>query len=94
MQSVMFSPGMDTGSMAISGFFGIALLWSVGLLTIGFVKALKGNGRNQSASLNEDEVRSFQNLERGFRKMEGRVEALETLLLEKAKEEKFDKLYD
>lgn len=80
--------------LAIVLFFGLAALWSMGLLIIGFVKAFRSGGSGKSGTLSADEARSFQELERGFRNMESRVESLETLLLETAKNEKTDSVYD
>ncbi len=62
---------------------GTALL---GGLLIGMVKAFRGGGGaggKHSKAMEADETRSFQELERGFRRLEQRVESLETLILDR-----------
>ena len=64
--------------------FGCILLFTLlcGGMCIAFVKALRGGGSTQKLRhLEHQETRSFQELERGFRRMEERVDSLETLLI-------------
>ncbi|MFP6581152.1 MAG: hypothetical protein VCD00_01205 [Candidatus Hydrogenedentota bacterium] len=53
-----------------------------GLICIGFVKAVRGGGSTKAQrKVNQDEARAFQQMERGFRRMEERIDSLETLLM-------------
>lgn len=61
-------------------FFGI-----VGGLCVAFVKAVRGGGSTQTARrIDRSEAMAFQELERGFRRMEDRLSSLETLLMGRA----------
>ena len=68
--------------------FLLGLVWTIGLLAIGFVKALKGTSQKGGAKLDVEETRAFQELERGFRGMEQRVETLETLIIDRSRPER------
>jgi len=64
-------------------FGGIGLLMGLcGLLCTVFVKTLRGGGATRELrSLQQQETYDFQKLERGFRRMEERLDSLETLLI-------------
>ena len=52
------------------------------------VKSIKGGGPSKSKGVADEETRMIQEIYQGLLKMEDRVEALETLLLEKERKEK------
>jgi hypothetical protein len=69
------------GSIAIFGALILCSLMSIGL-GIAFIKAILGGGSTkQLRQFENQEARDFQDLERGFRRMEERLESLETLLI-------------
>jgi hypothetical protein len=64
--------------------FGCLMILTVvcGIMCLGFVKALRGGGATQELRfLEQQEAHDFQKLERGFRRMEERLDSLETLLM-------------
>jgi len=53
-----------------------------GAVLIGFVKAIRGGGASRvQRRVNREEAKAFQELERGFRRLEERIDSLETLLM-------------
>jgi len=52
------------------------------------VRSIRGGGPSQSREMADEETRMIQEIYQGLLKMEDRVEALETLLLEKERKEK------
>ncbi len=58
------------------------------------LRILKGQGSKKQDNLQMDEVRMIQEIHRGLSRLEDRVEALETILLEKEKEKEGTKSYD
>jgi phage shock protein B len=60
----------------------IPLIAVAGGILIGLIKVMKG-GSPESRDLNAEEARLIQDIHRSMVKMEERVEALETLLLER-----------
>jgi hypothetical protein len=68
--------------IAVGGLVLITLV--CGLVCIGFVKALRGGGATRvKRKVDRDEALAFQQLERGFRRMEERIDSLETLLIDR-----------
>lgn len=62
----------------------------ISLIIVAFfwgIRSLKGGGRGASKQQLEEETRIIQELYQGLTKMEERIEALETILLEKRKNE-------
>ena len=78
---------------AITLAFCLGLVWTIGVLCIGFVKALRGGSSKATAQV-ADDTRSFQELQRGFRRMEERVESLETLLIDRSRRESVRREFD
>ncbi len=73
------------------GFLLIFLL-SMGGLTVAFVKALRSGGSTRKVrQLEAQEARAFQDLQRGFNRMEERIESLETLFMGRAQHRTFDR---
>jgi hypothetical protein len=67
-------------SIVMGTLFLITLL--MGLFGLGFVNILRGGGSTRRLrQLESQETRAFQDLQRGFKRMEERVDSLETLLL-------------
>jgi hypothetical protein len=69
------------GSILVFGAFILCTMMAVGL-GIAFMKAILGGGSTKRLRhLDNQETREFQELEHGFRRMEERLDALETLLI-------------
>ncbi len=72
--------------------FLLILLFSIGGLSIAFVKALRGGGSTrQVRQLEAQETRAFQDLQRGFNRMEERIESLETLFMGRSQERSYNR---
>lgn len=70
----------------VLGIF-VALFAITGGLFIEFVKIVRGGGRKKATpELDAEETEAFQELHRGFQRMDERVEALETLMMERSAE--------
>jgi len=76
--------------IAIFFVFVVGIVATIGGLSIAFVKALKGPGRGQDKELDAADTQAFQELERGFRRMEERVESLETLIIDRSRNDSFE----
>jgi len=74
---------MNTGTLAVLLIFSIPLLVIAGAFFIKALKILKGIAPEQSQQLQEEETKLIQELHRGLARMEERVDALETLLLDR-----------
>jgi phage shock protein B len=59
-----------------------------GFILVSIIKALRGNSGGKKKETNMEEARLMQEIYRGLRKMEERVESLETILMEKKRKEK------
>ncbi len=72
--------------------FSIILLLSIGGLSVAFVKALQSGGSTrQVRQLQSLEARAFQDLQRGFSRMEERIESLETLFMGRSQDRSYDR---
>ncbi len=72
--------------------FLLLLLLSIGGLSVAFVKALRGGGSTRKVrQLEAQEARSFQDLQRGFSRMEERIESLETLFMGRSQHRSYDR---
>lgn len=58
----------------------------LGGMLIGFAKVMRGGAGKQNKERDAVETREFQEMQRGFSRMEQRIEALETLMLDAHKE--------
>lgn len=77
--------------------FGFILVLFVcfGGLTIGFVKALRGGGSTRKVrEFEAQEAHAFQDLQRGFRRMEERIESLETLFIGSSQSRSYDREFE
>ena len=69
----------------IVGFLGL-----LGGLSIAFVKVLRGGGASRRVrELDRQEAEAFQGLQRGFQRMEERIESLETLMMGHSQERSY-----
>ena len=72
--------------------FLLILLLSIGGLSVAFVKALRGGGSTRKVrQLEAQEARAFQDLQRGFSRMEERIESLETLFMGRSQHRSYDR---
>jgi phage shock protein B len=78
---------MDTGSLALLLIFGPVFAAVVGGIFIRALKIWKGISPEQSQQLRAEETRLMQELYQGLSRMEERVEALETILLDRKRKE-------
>ena len=78
---------MDHGTLAILLIFGTPFVAVVGGLGIKGLKILKGTAPGQSQHFSTEETKLMQELYQGLTRMEERVEALETLLLDRERKE-------
>ena len=70
--------------LAIILGFVIAFIAIAGGLMVALVKAWRGGHKVATRKVDAEETLAFQELQRGFQKMESRVESLETLIIERA----------
>ena len=60
----------------------LLIVVACGLICLGFLKAITGGGSTRDRrKIERQEAEAFQDLERGFRRMEERLDSLETLLI-------------
>jgi phage shock protein B len=78
---------MDHGTLAILLIFGTPLAAVVGGCCLKALKILKGTAPGQSQHVSTEETKLMQELYQGLARMEERVEALETLLLDRERKE-------
>ena len=78
---------MDHGTLAILLIFGTPFVAVVGGLCIKGLKILKGTAPGQNQHFSTEETKLMQELYQGLVRMEERVEALETLLLDRERKE-------
>jgi len=74
-------------SVAVSLVFAIPLLVVVGVIVLLALKILKGGNGAKATERSAEEARIIQDVYHGLEKMEKRIEALETILLEKGMKE-------
>ncbi len=72
--------------------FLLILTASMGGLSVAFVKALRSGGSTRKVrQLEAQEARAFQDLQRGFTRMEERIESLETLFMGRSQHRSYDR---
>ena len=72
--------------------FLLILTASIGGLSVAFVKALRGGGSTRKVRQFEaQEARAFQDLQRGFSRMEERIDSLETLFMGRSQSRSYDR---
>jgi phage shock protein B len=78
---------MDHGTLAILLIFGMPFVAIVGGLCIKALKILKGTAPGQNQRFSTEETKLMQELYQGLARMEERIEALETLLIDRERKE-------
>jgi len=58
----------------------------VAKLLLGFLQVLKIEGGERSRGMTAEETRTMQEIHQGLQKLDGRIEALETILLDRIRE--------
>lgn len=72
--------------------FLLLLMLSMGGLCVAFVKVLRSGGSTRKLRLLEvQEAQAFQNLQRGFTRMEERIDSLETLFIGRSQNRSYDR---
>ena len=74
---------MNVGALAIIMIFGIPLAAIVGGFLIEGLKIMKGDSSQKDTKLRAQETKLIQEIHQGLSRMEERVEALETILLDR-----------
>ncbi len=74
--------------VAIVGAFTVLLVGVFGFIFLASLKILKGGGKNSRRGVDPEEAKLMQEIHQGLQKMEDRVESLETLLIEQARDRK------
>ncbi|MEK7794096.1 MAG: hypothetical protein AAB353_06185 [Candidatus Hydrogenedentota bacterium] len=90
MEALIEDSGGLSGLLAILMIFGIGFLAVSGGLFIGFVKMLRQTRTSRNSESDAEDTKAFQDMQRSFRRMEERIEALETLMIENSKHERFE----
>ena len=78
---------MHGGMVLISLIFGLPLLIVAGFFLIWALKIITGGSARQREELQAEETGVIQELHRGLTRMEKRIEALETILLDPERKE-------
>ncbi|MCG6537337.1 MAG: hypothetical protein L7F78_22155 [Syntrophales bacterium LBB04] len=76
---------MTTGMMAVTMIFGFPLLVVAGLFTIWALKITRGRDDDQRR---DEETKLIQEIHQGLIRMDQRIEALETIILDRGGKEK------
>ena len=71
-----------------SGFVAVMILMTIGIMVYLIIKASKGGGGRSGTPSEEEETRMIQEIYHCLSRMHKRVEALETLLLDREHEQK------
>jgi phage shock protein B len=78
---------MNAGMLAVLLIFGTGFVAVTGGLVLAALKILKGSPRHDSQQLDIDETKLIQELHQGLSRIEERVEALETLLIDQDRQD-------
>lgn len=70
------------------GFVAVMILMTIGIMVYLIVKASRGGGGRSGTPSDKEETRMIQEIYHGLSRMHKRVEALETLLLERDREKR------
>lgn len=85
--------GEIIGVIAVSGVVSVMIIMSLGIVTSILVKSIRG-GTRRSRNSDASETKLIQEIYHGLNKMDQRIEALETLLLDKDEERKKREEFD
>jgi phage shock protein B len=76
---------MHPASLAVLLIFGLPIIIVVGIVYLLAVRM--SGGRARGAEMNEEETRMIQEIHQGLMRMEERIEALETIMMEQDRKE-------
>ena len=77
--------------VAICLTFVLLFFAAMGGIGVAFVKAVRGGGSTRKIrAMEAQEIKAFQNLQKGFTRMQERLESLETLFIGRAQSELVD----
>ena len=82
-------PCLDTGTLAVLLIFGTPFIAVAGGIVIKALKVITGSPSRKGERLQAEEVELMQKLYQGLSRMEERIEALETLILERDRKEDY-----
>lgn len=78
--------------VAMSLAFVLLFFVAMGGIAVAFVKAVRGGGSTRKLrEMEAEEIKAFQNLQRGFSRMQVRLESLETLYMGRSQGEYADR---
>lgn len=78
--------------VAISLAFVLLFFVAMGGIAVAFVKAVRGGGNTRKMrAMEAQEIKAFQNLQKGFSRMQERLESLETLFMGRSQGELVDR---
>lgn len=78
--------------VAISLAFVLLFFVAMGGIAVAFVKAVRGGGSTRKMrAMEAQEIKAFQNLQKGFSRMQERLESLETLFMGRSQGELVDR---
>jgi hypothetical protein len=81
--------------VAISLAFVLLFFVALGGIGVAFVKAVRGGGATRKLrAMEAEEIKAFQTLQRGFSRMQERLESLETLYMGRSQGELADRELD
>lgn len=81
---------LDTGTLAVLLIFGTPFIAVAGVVLIKVLRVVTGTpSRRQQKRRLDDEAKQMQELYQGLVRMERRIEALETLLLDRERKEDY-----
>jgi hypothetical protein len=81
--------------VAITLAFVLLFFVAMGGIGVAFVKAVRGGGSTRKLrAMEAEEIKAFQNLQRGFSRMQERLESLETLYMGRSQGELADREVD
>ena len=83
---------LNTGSLAIILIFGLPVIAILSGTLLKALSILKGHSGGSGKGMDAEEAQTMQEIHKGLGNLERRVESLETLLLERAREEKWEQL--
>ncbi len=78
---------LGAGELAILLIFGLPIMAVAGHFLVEGLKVMRGGSPRRDRQLEAEETRIIQDVYQGLRKLEERVEALETLLMDRAEKE-------
>lgn len=85
----MFSPGIS--ELLIITIVFVTVFGAPVLMLYLIIRAFRGDRSKRSAKTEADETRLIQEIHHGLARMENRIEALETLLMDRAQHRTYDK---